>query len=126
MVKAKSARTFEKQQPSYQRLQAFEFPATPCKRHSSSSFSEVQSEKRLLERLCTHVIFFISRFVARRRHLCDDLEAQQGRSKQLASLCTITRFAPSPSGRATRQPPVGTPEPPHFDGFISPAYPPKH
>ena len=59
----------------------------------------------------------------------DDLDAQMGRLKHLAALSTTTRFArdaaPSPSGRATRQPAVGTAESPHFGVFTSPACPPK-
>ena len=49
--------------------------------------------------------------------------------KHLAAFGTITRFArdaaPFPSGRATRQPSVGTAESPHFGVFISPACLPK-
>ena len=73
--------------------------------------------------------FLTPRSASRSGYPRDDLEPQQGGLKHLAAFITVTRFAcdaaPFPSGRPTRQPLLGTAEPPHFCVFISPACPPE-
>ena len=114
--------------PCSQRLEAFELSNTPFQRHSSSSYSEIQSATAFSNGLCTYE-FLTPHSASRSGYPRDDLVAQVGRLKHLAALGTITRFArdaaPSPSGRATRQPAIGTAESPHFSVFTSPACPPK-
>ena len=119
---------FAKQGPSSQRLEAFEFSATPFSCTPDPTFLKCKPQPPSQKAVYT-CDFLTPRSASQSGYPRDYLEPQQARSKDLAAFITVTRFArdaaPSLSGRVPPQPSAGIDEPPHFGVFISLACPPK-